>query len=147
MTPEENRERVSDRDNGGSSDRTQFPVTPDRPDTPIVPRLDSVPAPVKDVTNRSPYDVPEAPQLPRVARPAKPKARGASSEPGSYRKSAIASTAVTAFVTPTIVLSLGGFWLDQRLHHSTDYLAGIGVVLGLIVGTSALLRIVAKLNE
>jgi F0F1-type ATP synthase assembly protein I len=125
---------------------TRFPVLPTAPEVPEVPRLDSVTEPVKEVTMSQGHQVPEVPKLPSVARPAKPTFVKAAA-PGSYQKAALASTAATAFVMPTLVLALLGYWLDQKLHHTTYYLAFGGVLLGLVVGISALLRIVNKLNE
>ncbi len=147
MTPED-RQPANGADDANESDLSaHFPVLPVAPEAPKVPMLDSAPQPVKDVTIKSGQEVPEVPRLEPVVRPTKPKAGGSSIEVGSYRKAAIASTAATSFIMPTLVLSLGGYWLDQKLHHTTNYLAFVGVVLGLIVGTSALMRIISKLND
>ena len=64
----------------------------------------------------------------------------------SYRKSAMASSAVTGFVMPIITLCLGGYWLDQKWKHEVPYLAMVGVVVGLIVGVSTLLRTLNKMS-
>ena len=125
----------------------RFPVLPTGPEVPEVPGLDSAPQPVKEVTNLAGHGVPEVPQLAPVVRPAKPQAFVKAAAPGSYQKAALASTAATAFIMPTLVLALLGYWFDQKLHHTTNYLAFAGVLLGLVVGISALLRIVNKLNE
>jgi hypothetical protein len=128
----------------GEGDAARFPSLPLASDVPEVPRLDSVAQPVKEVTNRPSHEVPEAPRLPPVVRPASPGARKPAIEPGSYNKAALASTAATAFIMPTIVLALIGYFLDQKLH--TNYLAFIGVVVGLIVGISSLMRIIKRLE-
>jgi hypothetical protein len=121
--------------------RRRFPNLPSTPDVPEVPGLDSVAEPVKEVTIGS---APEVPQLAPVNRPVKPKASGPAIAPGSYNKAALASTAATSFIMPTILFSLLGYWLDKRMH--TNYWAFIGVVFGLIVGISALMRIIKRLE-
>ncbi len=133
------------RDEGPQNENTvRFPDLPAIPEVPDVPRLDSVPQPVKEVTNIGGSDVPEVPRLAPVVRPVKPGTQRPAIEPGSYNKAALASTAATSFIMPTIVLALIGYFLDQKLH--TNYLAFIGVVVGLIVGISALMRIVKRLE-
>jgi F0F1-type ATP synthase assembly protein I len=121
-----------------------FPDLPHAPEVPEAPRLDSVTETVKDVTNMDAHAVQEAPRLAPVSRPIKPGAQKPAIAPGSYNKAALASTAATAFIMPTIVLALVGYVLDQKLH--TNYLAFIGVVLGLVVGISALMKIVKRLE-
>jgi hypothetical protein len=124
--------------------KARFPDLPVNSDVPEVPRLDSTSQPVKDVTNIGRSDVPEVPRLAPVVRPVKPGPQRPAIEPGSYNKAALASTAATSFIMPTIVFALIGYFLDQKLH--TNYLAFIGVVVGLIVGISALMRIVKRLE-
>ncbi len=91
-------------------------------------------------------DVPEAPKLAPVTRPARPKA-GPALEPGSINKSALAATAASSFIMPIIILAVLGYFIDQKLHHSTYYLALIGLLVGLVVGVSSLLKIVNKLSK
>jgi hypothetical protein len=68
-------------------------------------------------------------------------------EAASYSKAAIASTAVSAFVTPIFVLCLGGYWLDQKLKHVTPYLAMLGVIVGLILGIASLMKVLNRLSK
>lgn len=68
-------------------------------------------------------------------------------ESASYSKAAIASTAVSAFVTPIFVLCLGGYWLDQKLKHQTPYLAMLGVIVGLILGIASLMKVLDRLSK
>ncbi len=97
-------------------------------------------------------NVPRAPQVPEPPKmtsplpphPAKP--RPGAVEPGGYNKLALATTAATSFIMPIIVLSVGGWWLDQKMHHATAWFAMSGVLVGLVVGVSALLKIVSRLE-
>jgi hypothetical protein len=93
---------------------------------------------------------PEAPEVPKLSPKLPPhpaQTRPGQIEPGSYNKMAIASQAASALVMPVIVLSLAGWWLDTKLHHSTGWLAFIGVIVGFIAGVSALLKIVSRLSD
>ncbi len=90
--------------------------------------------------------VPEAPKLTMPLPPHPSKPRPGAVEPGSYNKLALATTAATSFIMPIIVLSVGGWWLDQKLHHITPWFAMAGVLLGLVVGVSALLKVVRRLE-
>jgi hypothetical protein len=99
----------------------------------------------QDRLNRG-LDLPEAPKinvklpvLPDVPRPGSPA-------PGAYRKVAIAATAASSFISPILVLGVGGWWLDQRLH-SGGICAFIGTVIGFIAGIVALLQVIRQLNR
>ena len=104
-----------------------------------------------DLRSRFP-NVPPAPQVPeppRMTQPLPPhpeKPRPGVVEPGSYNKLALATTAATSFIMPIVVLSIGGWWLDQKLHHTTAWLAFAGVLVGLVAGVGALLKIVNRLE-
>jgi hypothetical protein len=92
---------------------------------------------------------PQVPEPPRMTQPLPPhpaKPRPGMVEPGGYNKLALATTAASSFIMPIIVLSLGGWWLDQKLHHLTAWFAMAGVLLGLVVGVSALLKVVKRLE-
>src|ERR1051326_2745150 len=78
-------------------------------------------------------DLPEAPKIEVKLPPVGGKQAPGSVKPGAYRKVAIAATAASSFVTPILVLALGGVWLDKRLHTG-GICAFIGAVLGFIVG-------------
>ena len=94
-------------------------------------------------------DVPELPNVPKVEAklPPRPSERKGSVEPGSYNKMAIAATAASSFIMPIIVLSVGGWWLDQKLKHETAWFAFCGVLVGFVVGTSALLNVIKRLSD
>ena len=66
--------------------------------------------------------------------------------PGSYRKVAIAATAASSFITPILVLGVGGWWLDQRFHTG-GILAFVGAVIGFAAGIIALLQVIRQLNQ
>jgi len=90
--------------------------------------------------------VPEPPKMTQKLPPHPATPRPGTVEPGSYNKLALATTAATTFIMPIIVLSVGGWWLDQKLHHTTSWIAFIGVLAGMVVGVSALLKVVKRLE-
>jgi hypothetical protein len=90
--------------------------------------------------------VPEPPKMTQPLPPHPAKPRPGAVEPGGYNKLALATTAASSFIMPIIVLSVGGWWLDQKLHHTTFWIAFIGVMLGMIVGVSALLNVVKRMQ-
>ncbi|MCW3055800.1 MAG: hypothetical protein JWN14_4970 [Chthonomonadales bacterium] len=101
-----------------------------------VPILNMPPAP----------HIPEPPKMTQPLPPHPAKPRPGVVEPGSYNKMALATTAASSFIMPIVVLSLGGWWLDQKLHHTTFWIAFVGVLVGLVVGVSALLKVVNRLQ-
>lgn len=90
-------------------------------------------------------DAPSPPKI-EVQLPPHPKVKEAGSDSRQMGKMAIASTAASAFVSPIIILSVAGWWLDQKMKTG-PWLAFSGVVLGFVVGVVQLLRITNKLNE
>ena len=93
-----------------------------------------------------PPDVPEAPKLsPKL--PTHPERKTTGVEPGGNRKLAIATTAASSFIMPIIVLSVGGWWLDQKMHHTTYWFAFLGVIVGMVVGVVSLLHVIKRLSE
>lgn len=93
----------------------------------------------------SPPDAPEVPKLsPKL--PPRPKQPGEGDfQPGSYGKIAIAATAASSLIMPIIVLSVGGWWLDGKLHTS-PWLAFTGVLLGLAAGVTSLMNVIKRLE-
>ena len=103
----------------------------------------------KDQRGRLP-EVPEAPDLPEAPelRPNLPKLgrEKPSEEAENYRKMGIAYTIPAALVAPILVLTLGGWWLDAKLHKSPAFTLG-GAILGAIAGFINMIRMASKLNE
>jgi F0F1-type ATP synthase assembly protein I len=100
-----------------------------------------------DTENELLQPVPEPPRLnPKLpAHPAEPQP--ASQDGRDYGKAMIASSAVTAFLAPIVVLCLGGYWLDQRMKHTTPWFSMIGVILGLVLGVTSLIRVLDRLSK
>lgn len=93
-------------------------------------------------------DLPETPVLKPVLPPRPSKAPEQNQmQSQNYGKAALASMAATSFVMPIIVLSLAGYWLDIRLKHSVDWLAGVGLLIGMGVGTTSLIRLLQRLSD
>ena len=90
-------------------------------------------------------DAPLPPKI-EVTLPVNPKTKLVGSDSRQMGKMAIASTAVSSFVSPIIILSVAGWWLDQKFKTG-PWLAFGGVVLGFILGVLQLLKITSKLNE
>ncbi len=90
--------------------------------------------------------VPEPPKMTQPLPPHPAKPRPGAIEPGGYNKLALATTAASSFIMPILVLSVGGWWLDQKMHHGTAWLAFTGVLVGLVVGVSALLNVVKRME-
>ena len=102
---------------------SRFPATPETPEVPDVPKF--------------------AVKLP----PHSSKIQPGSIAPDSYGKMGLAFTAATSFIMPVVVLSVGGWWLDQKLHHTTAWLAFAGVLLGLVTGVVSLINVMNKLSK
>ena len=92
-------------------------------------------------------EIPEAPKIDVKLPPREGRPTPGAVKPGAYRKVAIAATAASTFITPIIVLSLGGWWLDQRMHSSTGIFAFLGALVGFVVGIISLLRVIQQLNS
>lgn len=71
----------------------------------------------------------------------------AAQDSGSYGKSAMASNAVTAFLMPIVTFCLGGYWLDQRLKHTTSWISIIGVIVGLVIGLTSMMRVLDRMSK
>jgi F0F1-type ATP synthase assembly protein I len=96
----------------------------------------------------APPGVPHVPDLPEAPRlephlPPIPKERA---DEGDYRRAGLAYTIPAALVAPILVLTLGGAWLDERLHRSPAFTLA-GAVLGFVVGMINMVRIAGKLNR
>ena len=100
-----------------------------------------------DDSNRHLASVPEAPKLSPALpmHPSAPKHNAQSVQ--TYSKSMMASSAVTAFLMPIIVLCLGGYWLDSKLKHATPWFSILGVIVGLILGLTSMMRVLDKLSK
>ncbi len=92
-------------------------------------------------------DVPEPPKVAVQLPPRAGKPQPGTVAPGSYQKVAIAATAASSFIAPILVMGVGGWWLDQRLHTSIGICAFVGTVVGFIVGILSLLRVIQQLNR
>ena len=113
---------MSDRDGQQDEDSARFPTVPPLPEIPEAPSL--------------------SPRLP----PHPDKPLPGAVEPGTHNKNALAFTAANSFIMPILVLAVGGWYLDQRLHHTVQWLAFVGVLVGLVVGMSSLLNVVKRMQ-
>ena len=105
-----------------------------------------------DLTHRFPRmprapEIPDAPKLEVKLPPHPDLPQPGDVKPGQYNKAALALASASAFVTPVIVLALVGYMADQALKHTTAWFAFGGVVLGLVVGLMALMRIMNRLDQ
>ncbi len=63
----------------------------------------------------------------------------------SSQKAALALSSVGAFTTPILVLTLGGYWLDEKFHHTTMIFTILGLLAGMAVGTVSLISIMNRM--
>lgn len=91
--------------------------------------------------------IPDAPKLSVQLPPHPDRPKPGSIEPGGYNNLALAATAATSFIMPVLVLSVGGIYLDRALHHKTPWFAMAGVIFGMVVGISALMRVINKMSK
>lgn len=116
----------------------ETPPTGQEPDNEIERRLSALPPTPS---------FPEAPKLERVQRPREKTPTGMGlAQPGGGRNLALSMQLAGSFTAPVIVLTLGGYLLDHRLHHATPYLLLGGMLLGLIAGTLSAIRIFRSLK-
>src|SRR4051812_1726260 len=98
-----------------------------------------------DLTRRfprmpAPPDVPDPPKI-QANLPTHPdKPQPGAVQPGQYSKLALAFTAANSFIMPVLILSVGGFLLDQKFGHNKGMFSILGVLLGLAVGIVSLMR-------
>jgi F0F1-type ATP synthase assembly protein I len=90
-------------------------------------------------------DLPEVPKLAVTLPPHPADAQKAETPAKSYAKSAVASQAAGALVTPIIVLTFLGVWLDKKFN--TNWITIVLVILGFIVGVASLLQILKKIAD
>ena len=90
---------------------------------------------------------PELPVMDPALPPHPQKRAPGALENANYGKSMMASSAVTSFLMPIVTFCLAGYWLDARLKHATPWLAIIGVVVGMILGVTSLLRVLNRISK
>ena len=90
-------------------------------------------------------DVPDAPQLAPLPKPKPLHPSGGAAGPGAYGKTALAYSAVSSIIMPFLVLTVGGYLLDNHFHTAPKMVL-IGFVLGLLVSATSLLRIIKRLE-
>ena len=88
-------------------------------------------------------ELPKAPEL-RPNLPEKPKPP--SSERTDLQKAGIAYTLPASLIAPVIVLTIGGYWLDQKFNKYPVFTIS-GALLGTISGFINMIRIANKLNK
>ncbi len=91
--------------------------------------------------------VPELPQVPRLDPKLPPRNEPrVSDDSKQYRQMGIAYTIPAALIAPIVVLTLGGWWLDERFHRSPTFTLA-GALLGMVSGLINMLRIANRLND
>lgn len=92
-------------------------------------------------------DLPEPPSIQASLPPRPDVPQKGTVAPGGYQKLAVAATAASSFIAPIIVLGLGGWWLDQKLHLQPALLGFVGTLLGFVVGIISLMRVIKQLSK
>lgn len=87
--------------------------------------------------------LPDAPTLkPNLPSRSKPKNESAK----DYQQMGIAYTIPALLITPIVLLTVGGWWLDTHYHKSPAFTLG-GALLGTVCGFINMFRAVSKLNK
>jgi F0F1-type ATP synthase assembly protein I len=90
--------------------------------------------------------LPELPEAPVMKPNLPPRAKRLGEEASQTQKMGLAYVLPTALAAPVVVLTLAGYWLDQRFHKSPYFTMG-GALLGMISGFINMLRIANRLNR
>jgi F0F1-type ATP synthase assembly protein I len=91
--------------------------------------------------------IPELPNAPKLNPNLPPLPREKEDpEAKQYRQMGIAYTLPVALITPIILLTAAGWWLDQRFHRSPLFTMG-GALLGIVTGFINMIRLANRLNE
>ncbi len=91
--------------------------------------------------------IPELPHTPKL-NPKLPPMPREREDPNAkqYRQMGIAYTIPVTLITPIILLTALGWWLDQRFHKSPVFTMG-GALLGIVTGFINMIRLANRLNE
>ena len=91
--------------------------------------------------------VPELPDAPKL-KPNLPRLpeSGETEQAKEYRRMGIAYTIPVTLVTPIVLLTLIGWWLDERFHKAPIFVL-CGALLGTAVGFINMIRLVNRLND
>ena len=91
-------------------------------------------------------ELPDVPELPDLKRrlPRSKLADAADTE--DKRQMGLAYVLPTALAAPVVVLTVAGYWLDQRYHWS-PYATLAGALLGTVSGFINMIRIASRLNR
>ena len=89
--------------------------------------------------------VPTLPEAPKL-RPNLPPIKKPSEEARNYQQMGLAYTLPAALVAPILVLTLLGWWLDEKFHRSPIFTL-CGALLGTVTGFINMFRIANKLDK
>ena len=90
--------------------------------------------------------IPELPHAPKLSPALPPRPKPPSEERTDLQKAGIAYTLPASLIAPIIVLTIAGYWLDERFHKSPAFTIA-GALLGAVSGFINMIRIANKLNE
>ena len=90
--------------------------------------------------------IPELPTVPKLSPALPPRPKPPAEERTDLQKAGIAYTLPASLIAPIIVLTIAGYWLDERFHKSPAFTIG-GALLGAVSGFINMIRIANKLNE
>ena len=108
----------------------KYSQSPEEPDDPeAAPRLPEVPA------------LPDVPKL-KASLPSRPVEH---KEQSQYGKAGLAYSLPAALVAPIVLFTVGGYFLDQKLHSGSKFTLA-GALLGIVVGFVNMIRMASKLG-
>ena len=90
--------------------------------------------------------VPELPRAPNLSPSLPPRPKPPSEERNDLQKAGIAYTIPASLIAPIIVLTIGGYWLDEKFERYPLFTIS-GALLGSIAGFINMIRIANKLNK
>jgi len=90
--------------------------------------------------------VPTLPEAPKLTPKLPPHPKKTDEGPSEQQRMGIAYMIPVLLITPIVVLTLLGAWLDSRYHTSPNFTLG-GALLGIISGFVNMIRTANKLNK
>ena len=90
--------------------------------------------------------LPEVPDLPDLKRRLPKSAIAPVEDQEDKRQLGLAYVLPTALAAPVVLLTVAGYWLDQKYHWS-PYATLTGALLGMVSGFINMIRIASRLNR
>ena len=90
--------------------------------------------------------MPDVPKLPDLKSRLPKSKEAAPADQEDKRQLGLAYVLPTALAAPVVILTVAGYWLDQK-YHWTPYATLAGALLGMVSGFINMIRIASRLNR